>query len=465
MVKFMLRGIKVMKDKIDDYLKYNYIIDDMYYAKLEKKNRFVLLYVEFKNVNDYQLFLGKIHTNICAKSVIDQKEIFLLNCEYYGCVCSASYYKLIYRVDYISEYKLYDLDEQTINNVSVSFDDVNWFIGNHNNAVIDFDNNTLTLDSYSKKIELSEFTLNICKLCDFRESNNEIVINKDIKFYFYFSHKKSFNEIKKCIYAFRNLLMLIGKRHINVNSLIIWSNNQRFEICDCFDEYNFHPINERLKEYLDHLSITLESISNFEIIVNNYYSEYKNLLTIIDSYFNSVKYSMAPKVKFINATTMIEDYSNIYFKQESKEMQNEYDESYKNKFVLKVMNVLTSKNYVDKSKEHMIVNDLNRIVYRSKEVSFQSKLKIIIKKVNTVFNFDEDEIEIIVDNIKTARRVCVHAGIFPSDLDCKCFSNYAYFIEDLILLNIYDLIGLNNNTCFLDFYYKKSDLLNHVNYE
>lgn len=259
--------------------------------------------------------------------------------------------------------------------------------------------------------------------------------------------------------------MLIGKRHINVNSLIIWSNNQRFEICDCFDEYNFHPINERLKEYLDHLSITLESISNFEIIVNNYYSEYKNLLTIIDSYFNSVKYSMAPKVKFINATTMIEDYSNIYFKQESKEMQNEYDESYKNKFVLKVMNVLTSKNYVDKSKEHMIVNDLNRIVYRSKEVSFQSKLKIIIKKVNTVFNFDEDEIEIIVDNIKTARRVCVHAGIFPSDLDCKCFSNYAYFIEDLILLNIYDLIGLNNNTCFLDFYYKKSDLLNHVNYE
>ena len=89
-----------------------------------------------------------------------------------------------------------------------------------------------------------------------------------------------------------------------------------------------------------------------------------------------------------------------------------------------------------------------------------------MRKVNEILNFSEKELMRISKNIKKARKLCIHKGETANKYSFY-YLRYMYFIEDLILLNIYKQIDLNivkdSNHCFLNFYYTKAGLKKEIN--
>lgn len=455
-----------MNNRLNMLFEYNYIVNNKYYGKLTKEDDFIALNVEFDNINDFNAFKIKKNSVIEISSVVDSKKFYLFICDNLDSQVGDKLYKLKFDIDKISEYKIKDLEEKTIDSIKVKFDNINWFIPNKQYLYQILNDGIVKFPDFSQKYVLKGAELKINSIYGFLKTFNELTINKEIWFSFKFYTKKSFNEINDYIYIFRNLLMLIGKQNINVENLVITNCGKNYEIFDCVKKYNFNPINKNLKKYLDKNNITLDSIDNFAKIVNNFYDEYQKLLTIAESYFDCVNYSMAAKVEFINATTMIEDFSEKYMSEQTKIIQYQIDKECKNGFISKIINVLKSKKYIDLTKEDKIIKDLNQIVYKSKEISFQSKVLALISSVNAAYNFSNSEMELIAFNIKETRMQCIHKGTLTDIELSDYFFRQGHFIEELILLNIYKIIGLdyiNKKACYLNFYYTKEELLRKIN--
>jgi hypothetical protein len=89
----------------------------------------------------------------------------------------------------------------------------------------------------------------------------------------------------------------------------------------------------------------------------------------------------------------------------------------------------------------------------------------LIYNVNEVFNCTPKEINLISENIKFARIHYIH---YKTNQGSKVLTHneqfyYSYFMQDIVLLNIYKLLGLDLSKCkfisFNDFFYKITDIL------
>ena len=92
-------------------------------------------------------------------------------------------------------------------------------------------------------------------------------------------------------------------------------------------------------------------------------------------------------------------------------------------------------------------------------------VKSLIINVNEIYNFTDSEINIISENIKAARIYYIH---YKTKQKSKILTYnqqfwYSYFIQDVILLNIYKLLGLDISKyqyiSFYEFYYDKDNLM------
>ena len=183
-----------------------------------------------------------------------------------------------------------------------------------------------------------------------------------------------------------------------------------------------------IDEMLSHRCLKIDNIDNIELIYNNFINNYKQLYPLIELYYNVTQYKVPNLTRFINSTTMLENYSRNY--------------DFASAFAL------------TKSKNS-----------KSKDASYIDMIISLITNVNDVFNYTTTEIDTIAENIKSARIYYIH---YKTKQKSKPLTydeqfHYSYFIEDIVLINIYKLIGLDitkyEYISFNQFYYDKYDLI------
>lgn len=452
---------------INDLLKTNYIIEEKHNAFLEHNGTFLILSIEFKSKKSYDDFHKDHYDIINAKSFIGNKHYSFIECDNIG---MSSYNKRIYlkyRVIMVTNYCIDNLDFKCFNSFSISFGDISWFVSDKASYEFLSDNNSMGINNFYKEYNLDFGKLIIFKNYTFKEKSNLFTMDNDILFKFDLNKSVSYNELIEIIYTFRNLLMIIGKRNINISSLYVEIDNRKYVFLDCFKEYNYSPINSIYENYLNHRVLTLCDINNFDKFINNFYREYKKLLPIIDSLFSNAKYSLPSKVRFINSATMVEDFANLYMTGEVNKETKIEDEKNKNAFVKKIFKVIEKVIVIEDENKGNICLGLKSIL-NDMQSSFVTKIKILIKKVNYTFNFDETQIEKISKQIRDARLACVHKGIFIDSKKTIYLNIYSSFIDDIIYLNILKILKINingNYSHIIEVDYNSKQLFDNISFK
>ena len=258
-----------------------------------------------------------------------------------------------------------------------------------------------------------------------------VKLNKEIIVKLECAKKVNFAEMMKKIYTFRNLMMVLLKKDIVVKEQILELDGEEYQVIDC-NNYKINKCNEELKKHLIFRKVKYEDIENFDNILENFNLIYERVYPLLELLYNAYSNKLPNLNRFLDAITMIEYYS--------REFDNE-----------KALNLTNSKRIKQKLKE-------------KDEPQFVDRMKSLIINVNEVFNFSEMEIDEISKNVKDGRTYYVHYEEKGWKLSNDELFRYYNFLEDIILLNIYKLIGLditkNKYITFFNFYYTKTELLN-----
>ena len=322
-----------------------------------------------------------------------------------------------------------NLSQKSLNNItkySSSYENLDLFI---EFKPFMSDLNTVDYDSNTKnyKIKTDEYLINIMTFCSFNETQQSLSINRLSQIDFFNTKGISIKKVLENIYTFRNFLMLILKHPIYVKKQTIYIDDHPVELFDCSYRNTILEATD-IDEMLSHRCLKIDNIDNIELIYNNFINNYKQLYPLIELYYNVTQYKVPNLTRFINSTTMLENYSRNY--------------DFTSAFALTKSKNLKSKdaNYID-----MIIS--------------------LINNVNEVFNYTAEEIDTIADNIKSARIYYIH---YKTKQKSKPLTydeqfHYSYFIQDIVLLNIYKLIGLDitkyEYISFNQFYYDKYDFI------
>ncbi len=382
---------------------------------------------EWRNTNkNYDILSGKF--------LFNDEKIFLINCMNSGhsSTTNGKTGKIEAAfVEFVIDRIIIDknLSQKSLNNItkySSSYKNLDLFIESKpfmcDLKTFDYDSNTKNYE-----IKTDSYSLNIKTFCSFDETQQSLSITRLSQVDF--SHTKgiSIKKVLENIYTFRNFLMLILKHPIYVKKQTIYIDDNPVELFDC----SYRDIileNTELNEMISHRCLKIDKIDNIELIYNNFINNYNQLFPLIELYFNVTQYKVPNLTRFINSTTMLENYS------------RNYD--------------FTSAFALTKSKNS-----------KSKDASYIDMIISLINNVNDVFNYTATEINTIAENIKSARIYYIH---YKTKQKSKPLTydeqfHYSYFIEDIILLNIYKLISLDitkyEYISFNQFYYDKYDLI------
>ena len=427
--------------EFEDLIKDHYIAFDKYTAMLEQGERFLNLVIEFDNIKDFkEINKDKYEViEICSTSTGDK--YVLTNCIYKSEHTDEEKYVITYHIDRISEFLFSNLEDKVINNVCFRIDDIYWFIRDQEGIILNVKEKDVKYNPFKYSFDWQDGKFNIYGLTDFFDSKLSCTITEDLLFEIEFNKAKSFNEVIKKIYCIRNLLMVLGRRNLNITDIYINEGEEQRKIYDCYTEYKYKPDNETYSDYLDHHTITLKSIDNFQDVINCFINNYQTLMPIIDSWFSNEKYSLPSRVKFMNSITMIEDFANKYKKELVKIESKKASEENKSSFIEKIFTVLEDYIEIAEDNKEVIKNELYKIINDS-SASIEFKIKILIEEVNDLLKLDENQISIIAKNIKEARIACIHKGIFIDGDKEKYVHIYAEFINDLIFLNTLRMLGI-----------------------
>ena len=252
---------------------------------------------------------------------------------------------------------------------------------------------------------------------------------KDSIVEFKFKRPQTYNSIMSSIYTFRSFISLLTKKDFTVVNQIVFIENHKHEILDGFQEQNkIH--NQPYELHLKHTTLKLEDINN----LNEVYSEFKKLHNelhpFLDLYHNAMRYNIPQPNAFLNYVMLLEYYSRTF------DSAN-------------VISITSKKN-----------PDINNL-------DFHTMVRSLMINVNQSFNFTAIRINRIATNMNNARLYYVHYLKKP---EIKKLSNirinqYTYFLQDLILLNLYQLIKIDirlNQSSLLDVFYNQNDLTNKI---
>lgn len=447
-----------MDCRINDILDQTFIAFKKYYVRLKKENRFIFAYMEFRTREEFIEYNKDKYDSIVIEEISQKTKYSLLECEKYGTESNGKNFKIKYRVDRIINDTLKDLKKKYINEVEFVFDDINWFM--NDNSSYDFDPIKCCVNVNHLYLEYSTNfgKVTIYKEFSFTEKTDEFNIKNDIVFKLKFDKEINYHEFRNKIYCFRNLLLILGRRHLDIKKIKI----NECDLYDCYEEYNYRPLNDRYMEYLDHHTITIKSIDNFGDAISNFFNIYDTIMPIIDGYFCNLKYTLPTKVKFINICSMIEDYANLFLNEESKKYREKEANNNKEKFIKKIANKMLEQKIIGEKNFDSVINILEEEVKKDNSLTFKDKTISIIKNVNNSFEFDDSKIELISDNFREVRKQIVHKGVFIREELYPILESYCSFIEDIIYLNILNEIGIDiSNSIFkcIEFNYDKKDLI------
>lgn len=238
----------------------------------------------------------------------------------------------------------------------------------------------------------------------------------------------SYEDIINIIYKIKSFLMLMNKKNIYFKNVILCEKTNNIQLIDCYKEQKKEITNSNLDFHIDERCIKYEDIDKFGIIFDNYILNYSKLSDIIEMYYDAVSNRFPNSTRLLNSINMAENMSVEFFDCQA----------------LKLTQKLKPKK---------------------KSAELVDRIKNLITNVNSVFSFSTSEIDYLSTKIINARTWLVHhkkqGGSFNYDQQLRFYS----FIEDLVLLNIYIIIGIDISTIdkynliYLDFFYTKKELL------
>lgn len=396
-------------------------------------NRLILKINMTKDINEWRK-TNKNYDIISGRFLFNSQKIFFINCIHTGHESSMNCKKNIIEnatSNFIIDRLIIDknISKTSLNNISkysASYKNLDLF--SELNRImpglreIDYDSNTCNY-----KINTPFYSMNIMFYCSTKEDRNSLTVNRMSHVEFEHSKGVSIKKVLENIYTFRNFLMIILKQPIYIKKQTIYINDNAVELFDCNDNDDFLE-NPSLEEMLSHRCLKINNIDNIETIYNNFIKQYNQLYPLIELYYNVTQYKIPNLTRFINATTMLEYYSRNY----------------------DFINSLTlSKNKNPKRNDPY----------------YECMVLSLINNVNEVFNCTSKEIDTISENIKAARIHYIH---YKTNQKSKTLTDdeqfwYSYFMQDVVLLNIYKLLGLDISKyeyiSFNDFFYNINDIL------
>lgn len=396
-------------------------------------NRLILKINMTKDINEWRK-TNKNYDIISGRFLFNSQKIFFINCIHTGHESSMNCKKNTIEnatSNFIVDRLIIDknISKTSLNNIlkySASYKNLDLF--SELNRIlpglreIDYDSNTCDY-----KINTPFYSMNIMFYCSTKEDRNSLIVNRMSHVEFEHSKGVSIKKVLENIYRFRNFLMIILKQPIYVKKQTIYINDNAVELFDCNDNDDFLE-NPSLEEMLSHRCLKINNIDNIETIYNNFIKQYNQLYPLIELYYNVTQYKIPNLTRFINATTMLEYYSRTY--------------DYINSLTL-------SKNKNPKRNDPY----------------YECMVLSLINNVNEVFNCTSKEIDTISENIKAARIHYIH---YKTNQKSKTLTDdeqfwYSYFMQDVVLLNIYKLLGLDISkyeyVSFNDFFYNINDIL------
>lgn len=367
----------------------------------------------------------------------DNTKVAFINCFHYGMKHISNgnnnYTYSIYRIDrLLLGLNLNNLEIEEFNACKVVYDSIDDFF-DEKTFDIDWKKQEIQIISSCKMHEYNNEKLTFEMLSTIEENIDEyyVKLNKEIIVKLECAKKVNFEEMMKKIYTFRNLMMLLLKKDIMVKKQTLELDGKEYQVIDC-NNYKINKCNEELKKHLIFRKVKYNDIENFDNILENFNFIYERAYPLLELLYNTYSNKLPNLNRFLDVITMIEYYS--------REFDNE-----------KALKLTNSKLLKQKLKE-------------KDEPQFVDRVKSLIININEVFNFSEMEIEEISKNVKDGRTYYVHYEEKGWKLSNDELFRYYNFLEDIILLNIYKLIGLditkNKYITFFNFYYTKTELLN-----
>ncbi len=380
-----------------------------------KEERLILSIMITTDIEEWRKIVNDIEV-LSAYLIDNNRKITLINCRHCGnsalgvdTIISAQSNYWIDRI--LLDYELENVDNTFINSIFAEYDDICW-ITKGSIYRQDIINDKIDINPVFKKYKLEDKDVIFCMLPSFVGNDYNMTISGNRGFKIKFNVNKSIDEALKYIYLIKNLLMILGKRNIKVINQEIIDDIRHYRIIDCGGDKEYNKINIDLTEHLDHrIGIKIEDFDDFDIVLSNFEREYDRLMPLLELYYNVVKYKVPNLTRFVNAITMLEYCS------------REFDN----------------------------VNALNKTIQKHQGYTpkngadFVDRVSSLIEKINDVYQLDLKDIEIISKNIKDARIYYVHYDPSGKKLTDNQLFRYVYFIEDLIILNIYLIVGFNIN--------------------
>lgn len=402
-----------------------------YDAILLKINNSLILRInminDVENWRNHQEFYSLINGTITYTN----EKVTLLDCQligqHYNGPIKMTKAELDFRIDRILlGRKITKKESKNIKKYEVEYNNIDSFTNNKpysmNIETMEYKGN---LDNYN--IILNDKKITMTFTCN--ESLNDFSYGIERKTIVSFENKTKINitEVLNNIYKFRNFLMVLLKKAIIVERQYIYINKERYIVFDCRND-ELIKIKQDLSIHLNYRCLKIETISNLNEICQAFFDNYDKLNPLLELYYNVTQFKVPDLIRFVNAVTMLEYLSRTYYFSQSLSLTR--------------------------------INSPHR-----NDPEYKCMVSTLINNVNSHYNFTPQEIETISKNIKNARDRYVH---YLNKNSTKILSYeeqfwYSYFMEDIVLLNIYKIINLDINQyrfiSFLNFYYDKEKLI------
>lgn len=397
-----------------------------YYGKLKIEDNHLILIVNMSNNIEHWRLVNHNYEKILGTIVSSNEPITLLNCIFSGnpYTINNNGRENVYEIEFIIDrillgYKLLRLNNKKFKKFSIEYDNIDSFT---NDQPYNFNIETLkyTATPSNYNIDIKGLSVNICFSCNINHSGDSLLIKRNTVVNFKAGNNYNISQVIEEVHKFRGFLIILLKRHIIVAKQKLYIDDQAYELFDCHFEKSYVENESILKGH----RIKIEKILNLNEVYQEFSKKYKQLYPVLEIYYNTIFCFNPDLTKFILGTTTLEYFS------------NEFD--------------FSNASLIARSKG-------------STKIDYVHKVEALIKNINDIINYSENDIPIVANNIKDARVYYIHYNKQRKKLSELEQQYYSYFIFDLLLLNIYKIInidsGILENSCYKNIYYFKEDML------
>lgn len=244
---------------------------------------------------------------------------------------------------------------------------------------------------------------------------NDFWLNKINKFEFLYNKKVSVHTAIKDIWHIKNLLSIFSKKNIVVKYIELYgtNNNKAILFMNYVKTPNYKFENEFIEHEKNSFLITYNDIKDtFNNILENSKKCFEKISPVISMYIDSIEKEMPVLNRFLSFNQMIECFS------------REYDE------VNAKLLMITKEPLKDK---------------KDKDTELKYRINSLIKRINFIYNFRSAKMFKLAEKIAKGRNYYIHHDKSKKrdELTHSELFKYSYFLEDILLANIYLEIGIN----------------------